>query len=255
MSGAVLVVGGTGEARDLAGRLVDSGIGVLTSLAGAVARPRLPEGEVRIGGFGGPDGLRDWLVGHRPLAVVDASHPFAARISRSCVVACAATEVPLLRLERPAWAPGEGDRWHEVDDVREAAEVASRLGRSLLVTTGRRDLAPFAALTEVRVLARCVDPPTQPLPSHVEVLLDRGPYTVDGEQALMREHGVDVLVTKNSGGPLVAAKLRAARELGVAVVMIRRPAPAGAPTVPDVDAALAWVQGRLPDDVATSHRP
>jgi precorrin-6A/cobalt-precorrin-6A reductase len=247
MIAPVLVVGGTGEARELAGRLVDDGLPVLTSLAGAVARPRLPDGEVRIGGFGGPQGLRDWLLEHRPLAVVDASHPFAARISQSCVTACAATGVPLLRLERPAWVPLDQEQWHEVDDVAEAAAVAARLGRSLLVTTGRRDLAPFAALAEVRVLARCVDPPTESLPEHVQVLLDRGPYTVPGETSLMREHDVDVLVTKNSGGPLVAAKLTAARDLAVAVVMVRRPEPAGAQTVPDVDAAVAWVRDCLPD--------
>jgi precorrin-6A/cobalt-precorrin-6A reductase len=143
--------------------------------------------------------------------------------------------------------PLDQEQWHEVDDVAEAAAVAARLGRSLLVTTGRRDLAPFAALAEVRVLARCVDPPTESLPEHVQVLLDRGPYTVPGETSLMREHDVDVLVTKNSGGPLVAAKLTAARDLAVAVVMVRRPEPAGAQTVPDVDAAVAWVRDCLPD--------
>ncbi|WP_426567154.1 cobalt-precorrin-6A reductase [Angustibacter sp. McL0619] len=237
----MLLVGGTGEARDLAQELVRAGVRVVSSLAGAVSRPRLPAGEVRIGGFGGVDGLRSWLLEHRPVAVVDASHPFAARISRSCVAACAAVGVPLLRLERPAWTAEPGDRWTEVDDVPASALAAAELGRRLLVTTGRRELAPFAALAGVSVLARCVDPPDEPLPPHIEVLLDRGPYTVPGELSLLRDNAIDVLVTKNSGGALVAAKLAAAREVDLPVVVVRRPVPAGAATVPDVPAARAWL--------------
>ena len=240
-TGPILLVGGTGEARELADRLVGAGVPVVSSLAGAVSRPRLPSGEVRIGGFGGVDGLHSWLSTHRPVAVVDASHPFASRISTSCVAACTRAGTPLLRLERPAWSARPGDSWTEVDDVPDAAAAAAALGSRMLVTTGRRELAPFAALTGVNVLARCVDPPTDLLPAHVEVLLARGPYTVAGELSLLRDRAIDVLVTKNSGGELVAAKLAAARELHVPVVMVRRPAAAGAPIVHDVSAAQSWI--------------
>lgn len=245
MTSTVLVIGGTGEAHALAAELhTRRPVRVVSCLAGAVARPRLPPGEVRIGGFGGVEGLAAWLVEHRPAAVVDASHPFAARISAACVAACPQVGVPLLRLERPPWTPGPGDDWHEVDDVPTAAVEAARLGHRLLVTTGRRGLAPFAALAGCSVLARCVDPPTEPLHERVEVLLDRGPYTLEGEAALLSERGIEVVVTKNSGGPMVAAKLQAARSLGLPVVMVRRPPPAGAPSVATVQAALVWVVER-----------
>ncbi len=247
----MLVIGGTGEARDLAAALHGRpGLRVLSSLAGVVARPRLPVGQVRIGGFGGVDGLRDWLDQHRPSAVVDASHPFAARISAACALACPASGVPLLRLERPAWSACAGDRWYPVADVPAAADLAARLGRRVLVTTGRRDLTAFAGPlpADHRVVARCVDPPTTPLPARVEVLLDRGPYTVDGELALLRGRAIDVLVTKNSGGRLVEAKLTAARALGVPVIMVDRPArpPDPPPAVGDPAAALAWVERVVP---------
>jgi precorrin-6A/cobalt-precorrin-6A reductase len=252
----VLVVGGTGEARELAAALHGSpGLSVLSSLAGVVARPRLPVGPVRVGGFGGAEGLRRWLGEHRPAAVVDASHPFAARISASCSAACRETGVPLLRLERPPWTAVPGDRWHLVADVPTAAartaallaDLAPSRAGLVLVTTGRRDLTAFADLSGPRghrVLARCVDPPTTPMAGHVEILLDRGPYTEDGESALLRERAVDILVTKNSGGPLVAAKLTATRTLGVPVVMVDRPPtpPHPPPTVADVPDALAWAQ-------------
>jgi precorrin-6A/cobalt-precorrin-6A reductase len=243
----VLVIGGTGEARDLAAALHQRpGLRVLSSLAGAVARPRLPVGPVRVGGFGGPEGLRAWLGEHLPAAVVDASHPFAARISASCALACRAAGTPLLRLERPAWSARDGDRWYPATDVPAAAALAARLGRRILVTTGRRDLAAFAALppADLSILARCVDPPRPPPPAPIEVLLDRGPYTVHGERSLLRERSIEVLVTKNSGGAMVGAKLTAARDLGLPVVMVDRPAapPDPAPAVGDSAAAAAWVE-------------
>ena len=253
----LLIVGGTGEARALAARLDGTaGLRVVSSLAGAVARPRLPVGEVRVGGFGGPDGLARWLAEHAGGAVVDASHPFAARISASCVTAAAAAGVPLLRLERPPWTASPGDDWHLVPDVGAAADLLPRLlpdgGRSgcVLLTTGRRDLPAFYGVPDVSIVARCVDPPVEPVPPQVEVLLDRGPYTVEGETGLFRSRGIDVLVTKNSGGSLTEAKLVAARSLRVPVVMVERPQPTPGARPPavvhDVEAAVAWVRALLP---------
>jgi precorrin-6A/cobalt-precorrin-6A reductase len=240
MTGEVLVLGGTGEARRLAAALLAEGIDVLSSLAGRVAEPVLPEGPVRVGGFGGAAGLADWLAEHRPRAVVDATHPFAAQITASAATAAAAHGTPLLRLQRPGWTPGPGDTWRFVDSLTEAAAAVAGYA-SVFLTTGRQGVAAFADLPG-RVLVRSVDPPDQPLPAGATLLLDRGPFSVVDELALMREHAVDVVVTKDAGGHMTEAKLTAARELGVPVVLVRRPPlPAGVPTVATVEEALAWV--------------
>ena len=245
MTGQVLVLGGTAEARALAAALVADGVDVLSSLAGRTAEPVLPEGPVRVGGFGGPDGLAAWLAEHRPRAVVDATHPFAAQITASAAVAAAAHGTPLLRLQRPGWTPQPGDRWRFVDTSTAAAEAVAGY-RSVFLTTGRQGVGVFAALPG-RVLVRSVDPPDEPLPAGATLLLDRGPFSVADELALMREHEVDVVVTKDSGGHMTEAKLVAARELGIPVVLVRRPAPpAGVPTVPTVDEALTWLAGLRP---------
>ncbi|WP_299955327.1 cobalt-precorrin-6A reductase [uncultured Modestobacter sp.] len=244
MTGQVLVLGGTGEARRLAAALVDRDVDVLSSLAGRVADPVLPVGEVRIGGFGGADGLATWLAEHRPGAVVDATHPFAARITASAAVAAAAHGTPLLRLQRPGWTPQPGDTWRHVDSLAAAAQAVAG-HRSVFLTTGRQGVGAFAALAG-RVLVRSVDPPDEPLPAGATLLLDRGPFSVADELALMREHEVDVVVTKDSGGHLTEAKLTAARELGLPVVLVRRPPlPAGVSTVATVEEALAWLDERL----------
>jgi precorrin-6A/cobalt-precorrin-6A reductase len=220
----VLILGGTAEARDLAGRLASrSGLRVVSSLAGRVSDPALPAGEVRIGGFGGAGGLAGWLTANDVAAVVDATHPFAQNISSNATGACARTGTPLLSLVRPPWTPGEHDAWHEAGSLEEAAGLLPSLGRRAFLTTGRQGLAPFAALERLWFLIRCVDPPTGPLPPAREVILARGPYAAGAELALMRGHRIDVLVTKNSGGAMTAGKLDAARELGIPVVMVRRP--------------------------------
>ncbi|WNV76171.1 cobalt-precorrin-6A reductase [Geodermatophilus sp. DSM 44513] len=242
MSGRVLVLGGTAEARQLAGRLVAAGADVLSSLAGRVADPLLPPGEVRVGGFGGVAGLTAALAGGpRPVAVVvDATHPFAATMTAHAAAAAAATGTPLLRLHRPGWTAGPGDDWRWVDTLEQAAAAVAGY-RCPFVTTGRQGLAAFARLT-APCLVRSVDPPAPPLPPRATVVLDRGPFTVAGERALMVAHGVDVVVTKDSGGPMTAAKLTAARELGVPVVLVRRPPlPPGVPVVTTVEEALAWL--------------
>lgn len=242
MAGNVLLLGGTAEARALAEVLHTSGIRVISSLAGRVARPRLPVGEVRIGGFGGPEALARWLGEHSIDAVVDATHPFAERISASAAAACAAAGVPLLRLERPGWTAQEGDDWHWVDGLHQAAATVPGLGSRVLLTSGRQGLAAFAGDQSSWYLIRCVDPPDVALPPRHEVRLDRGPYTLEGELGLIDEHRIDLLVTKDSGGSLTEAKLAAARLRELPVIVVRRPPRPGAATVARVDEAAAWVQ-------------
>ncbi|WP_409463289.1 cobalt-precorrin-6A reductase [Amycolatopsis sp. GA6-003] len=240
----VLILGGTAEARDLAAELHERGVAVVSSLAGRVTRPRLPVGEVRIGGFGGVEGLTTWLREHGVRAVVDATHPFAERIGANAFHAAQAAGIPLLRLARPGWQPGDADRWHWADDLEEAAALLPGLGTRVFLTSGRQGLAAFADLDPLWFLIRCVDPPGQPLPRAHEVVLDRGPYRLDGERALMTEHDIDVLVTKDSGGTMTAAKLTAARELGLPVVVVRRPPRPSAAEAADVAAAVEWVLDR-----------
>jgi precorrin-6A/cobalt-precorrin-6A reductase len=243
VTGQVVVLGGTGEARALAAALLAEGVDVLSSLAGRTADPVLPEGPVRVGGFGGAEGLAAWLAEHRPRAVVDATHPFAAQITASAATAAAAHGTPLLRLQRPGWSHGPGDDWRYVDSLAAAAEAVAGFA-SVFLTTGRQGVAAFAALPG-RVLVRAVDPPDSPLPAGATLLLDRGPFGVADELALMREHAVDVVVTKDSGGHLTEAKLTAARELGLPVVLVRRPPlPPGVETVATVADALAWVRAQ-----------
>jgi precorrin-6A/cobalt-precorrin-6A reductase len=238
----ILVLGGTAEARALAAAIDEAGVRVVSSLAGRVANPRLPRGEVRVGGFGGPDALARWLRNNCVAAVVDATHPFAERISALAARACPAAGVPLLRLERPPWRERPGDRWQRVPDLPAAAAVVPALGRRALLTTGRQGLSAFAHVAEAWFLVRCVDPPAPPLPPRHELRLDRGPYTLAGERALIERHAIDLLVTKESGGSLTEAKLDAARERGLPVIMVERPPRLEVDTVTTVDAALAWVR-------------
>jgi precorrin-6A/cobalt-precorrin-6A reductase len=239
----VLVLGGTSEARALAAALVERDVPVTSSLAGRVANPRLPVGDVRIGGFGGPDGLAAWLTENDVSAVVDATHPFAKFIGNSAVTGAKLAGVPMLRLQRPGWQPEPGDRWHWAGTLQQAADALPALGERVFLTSGRQGLSAFAPLA-LWFLIRCVDPPRPPLPANHEVLLDRGPYLLEAETALMRTHRVDVLVTKDSGGTMTSAKLGAARALGLPVVVVRRPDRPEAPTVDTVEAAAEWVLNR-----------
>lgn len=241
----VLLLGGTGEARELAAALVADGVDAVSSLAGRVKRPRLPAGEVRTGGFGGAAGLEQALADFD--VVVDATHPFATTISASAALACRAAGRPLLRLARPGWSASPGaDDWHWVDSHEDAALVAQRLGGPVFLTTGRQRLDRFVdPLRDETVLVRVVDPVEDPLPATWTVLLARGPYTVDAERDLMRGHDIAVLVTKDSGGDLTRAKLDAATSLDLPVVVVRRPAaPPGVEQVSDVAGARAWVAQR-----------
>lgn len=239
----VLVLGGTGEARRLATALVAGGDDVVSSLAGRVADPVLPPGEVRIGGFGGAGGLAAWLAANPVDAVVDATHPFAETMTASAADACARTGHPLLRLQRPGWTAQPGDDWRWVDSL-EGAAAAVAGNDCVFLTTGRQGLAAFAGLT-AHCIVRSVDPPEPPLPERTTVVLERGPFSLDDELALLREHAVQVVVTKDSGGHMTEAKLVAARELGVPVVLVRRPSlPSGVVTVATVEEALSWLRDR-----------
>jgi precorrin-6A/cobalt-precorrin-6A reductase len=236
----VLLLGGTSEARALAARLC-ADVDVISSLAGRVPDPALPVGEVRIGGFGGIDGMRRWLVDSKVEAVVDATHPYAATITAHAATVCEELRLPHLVLARPAWPPG--DATVVASDVEAAKTIADEGYSRVFLTTGRSGVGAFRNV-DAWFLIRAVTPPdTATLPRHHEVVLSRGPYHFDDELKLLREHGIDALVTKNSGGAMTRPKLDAAARLGVAVVMVDRPPlPTGVATVDSVDAADAWVR-------------
>ncbi|MGW7683873.1 cobalt-precorrin-6A reductase [Kribbella sp. NPDC054772] len=236
----VLLLGGTGEARELAELLVAEGVDVLSSLAGRTAMAVHPVGDVRVGGFGGVDGLIAWLRANPVDAVVDATHPFAAQMTANAAAAAAQTGVPLVVLRRAGWSPSAGDDWRWVDTASAAADLLPELGSRVFLTIGRQGLADFAT-TGLWTLARCVDPP-EPRPTWCTLVLARGPFALADELALLRRHQIDVLVTKDSGGPATAAKLTAAHQLSLPVVVIRRPElPAGPEVVESVAEAAQWV--------------
>jgi precorrin-6A/cobalt-precorrin-6A reductase len=236
----VLLLGGTAEARALA-KTLHPQVDIISSLAGRVPEPALPVGPVRIGGFGGVDGLRRWLQDERIDAVVDATHPFAATITAHAAEACGALRLPYLLLARPAWDPG--DAIVVASDI-EAAEVVARHQFSrVFLTTGRSGVAAFAG-SDAWFLIRAVTAPNPGvLPRRHQLVLSRGPYRYDGECGLLREHRIDAVVTKNSGGQMTRAKLDAAAALGIPVVMVSRPPlPPGVATAGSVDKAVEWVR-------------
>ncbi|MEV0903164.1 cobalt-precorrin-6A reductase [Actinoplanes sp. NPDC049802] len=237
----ILLLGGTTEARRLAGLLAGDHT-VITSLAGRTSDPLRPAGDLRIGGFGGVDGLAGYLRDAAIDVVVDATHPFAATMSGHAAGACAAVGVPLLAVRRPGWTAGPGDQWHRVASLPAAAGLLPRLGRRVFLTTGRQGIAAFAGLDECWFLARSVEPPTGVTPRNLQVLLDRGPFAVPGERELMLRHRIGVLVTKDSGGS--RAKLVAAGELGVPVIVVDRPPVPDVPAVPTAEDAVIWLRAR-----------
>jgi precorrin-6A/cobalt-precorrin-6A reductase len=241
--GPILLLGGTAEGRALATELDAAKIAAVSSLAGRVAAPQVPPGTVRVGGFGGPDGLAEYLVAQNISAVVDATHPFASGITANAALACARTGTPLLVLRRPPWFATDRDRWTAVPDLPSAAIELANHGpdASVLLTIGRQGVSAFSAAPQ-RFWLRAIDPPEGPLAPRTEVILDRGPYAVDAEIELLQRLSIDVLVTKNSGGTMTAAKLEAARELDLPVIIVDRPAlPADVQSVDDVRTALEWL--------------
>ena len=237
----VLLLGGTAEARALA-KTLHPRVDIISSLAGRVPDPALPVGPVRIGGFGGVDGLRRWLRDEHIGAVVDATHPFAATMTAHAAEACAALRLPHLVLARPAWAPGNAI---VVESDTEAAKaVAKQQYSRVFLTTGRSSVQAFADSDAWFLIRAVTAPDAASLPRHHQLLLSRGPYRYDGELSLLAEHRIEALVTKNSGGDMTRAKLDAAAALDIPVVMVARPRlPAGVTVVGTVEDAAEWVAG------------
>jgi precorrin-6A/cobalt-precorrin-6A reductase len=242
---SLLILGGTAEAAALAGGALDrfgEALAVTTSLAGRTARPAPIPGRVRSGGFGGPWGLAAYLAWNRIDRLIDATHPFAAGISHSARLACEIADVPRLALRRPPWRRHPEDRWFEVDSMAEAAAIVGRMARRAWLTVGAGDIGAFAALAGVHFLVRLIEPPSLPPPlSNCDVIVGRGPFTLDEERERLRRHAIDMLVCKASGGAATEAKLVAARELGLPVVMLRRPPPEPGAAVETIAAALDWL--------------
>jgi precorrin-6A/cobalt-precorrin-6A reductase len=235
-----VILGGTAEARQLAADLVADGIDVVSSLAGRVRHPRLPAGRVRIGGFGGADGLATYLRDQQASALVDATHPFAATITTNALGATRRTGIPLVRLERLSWSDHpHASSWTWVADAA-AARAAAESARRPFLTTGRQSLNDFAAWADRHVLVRLVDPPASSLPQRWTVITSRGPYSYAGERRLLDEYAVGVLLAKDSGGTHTVAKLDAADDLDIPVVIIARPDQPPVPLVTTVAEAMAW---------------
>jgi precorrin-6A/cobalt-precorrin-6A reductase len=225
----VLILGGTSDAIILARELRRVGHDIVTSFAGVTAHPTLPEGEVRIGGFGGEDGLYDYLKAEGFSAIADATHPFAAQISLHAFNAAARAGIAYLRLERAAWTPLPADNWISVADI-EAAVAALPNAARVMLTIGRKEIAAFIARPDLTGVARMIEKPAEELPGHWHLIQARPPFTVEEECSLLEANTITHLVTKNAGGKLTVAKLIAARALRIPVVMIARPQKPGAPT-------------------------
>ncbi len=238
----ILILGGTGEARRLAPMLLDAGYKVTTSLAGVTSEPMLPRGDVRTGGFGGVEGLVEYVQGENVAAIVDATHPFAAQITRHGFEAAKQAGITYVRLERRPWKPLGREQWRLMPDV-DAAVKGLKQDARVFVTIGRKDLPKFATRQDLSILARSIEPPEMELPENWKFIQGRPPFTVYDEAELMRAHKINVLVTKNAGGKAVSAKLQAARELGVSIMMIERPVIEDIRKVRTVDQVMRFLPG------------
>jgi precorrin-6A/cobalt-precorrin-6A reductase len=239
----ILILGGTAEARRLAERLAGcSDLAVTLSLAGRTAAPARQPVPVRIGGFGGADGLADYLSAERIDALIDATHPYAAVISANAARAARSTGVPLLALRRPPWTPVAGDRWIEVADIPAAVAALGEAPRRVFLALGRKELAPFAAAPQHHYLVRSVDPVDPPLAvPHASYVTARGPFAEADERTLLGAHDIEVVVAKNSGGTATYGKIAAARKLGLPVIMPSRPPVPPVAVVETIEDALAWL--------------
>jgi precorrin-6A/cobalt-precorrin-6A reductase len=244
----LLILGGTGEASALAASLARrEDVAAIVSLAGRTQNPALSALPTRIGGFGGVAGLREYLQTDGIDAVIDATHPFAAQMSRHAAEACAAGGVALLRFTRPPWAPVGGDNWIEVAGIEAAVAALGEAPRRVLLTQGRMQVAAFARAPQHHYVVRAIEPPADlsTLPSH-RLILARGPFVLAQEEALLREERIELLVSKNSGGAATHAKIEAARLLAVPVVMLSRPALPDVERTHSLGAVMEWIEARLP---------
>jgi precorrin-6A/cobalt-precorrin-6A reductase len=239
----VLILGGTADANRLARAVADDPrIDAILSYAGRTENPTPPPISWRLGGFGGIDGLVNYLRDENIARVVDATHPFASQMSAHAVAACAAASVPLLALERPPWQRAPGDRWIEVDDLAAAAEALGASPRRVFLGIGRLQLETFAAHPQHCYLLRLVDPPRAPLPlPDAEVIVARGPFKRADDSAMLANFRAEFVVAKNAGGNSASAKIEAARDLALPVVMVRRPFIPARETVGTVVEVLRWL--------------
>jgi len=241
MTHRILILGGTTEARQLAGKLAVRA-SVTLSLAGRTESPVAQGVPVRTGGFGGADGLAAYLRETSTDLLIDATHPYAARISANAAQAAQATGVPIFALRRPGWEPIEGDRWTEIDSVTDAVQALGPAPRRVFLALGRQEVAAFEAAPQHHYLIRSVDPvePKLAVPD-ADYLLARGPFREADERALLERHSIDVVVSKNSGGAATYGKIAAARALGIEVIMVRRPDLPEVPSAETVDELTAIV--------------
>lgn len=228
----------------MARALAEAGVDAVYSYAGRTEAPVAQPLPVRVGGFGGVAGLVAYLRTERITHLIDATHPFAAQMSRNAVEACAATGTPLIALEREPWATAEGDRWTHVPDLAGAVAALGEAPRRVFLAIGRQTLDVFAGAPQHHYLLRLVDPPTEPLPlPQAEAVIARGPFTVEGDRALLADHRIEVIVAKNAGGAGAEAKLVAARELGLPVILIDRPRVPERRLARTVGEVMAWLTG------------
>ncbi len=244
----LLILGGTSEASALASALAGrEEFAPLLSLAGRTANPKPSPIPMRIGGFGGADGLQRFLAAQRIDAVIDATHPFAEQISANAASACAAARIPLLVFTRPPWRREPGDHWIEVDTIDAAVDALGKERQIVFLTQGRLQLAAFARAPQHRYIVRAIDRPEDfDALREAKLILARGPFAFADEERLLREEGVEFLISKNSGGAATYAKIEAARRLGAAVVMMRAPRASALETATDIAAALAWIEAHRP---------
>lgn len=248
----LLILGGTGEARELARRvslLIGKRVRVTTSLAGRRASSPNLAGEVRSGGFGGIQGMMDYMAENAVDLVVDATHPFSPTISDHAAAACGDARdggIPRLQLMRAQWRIPPSAKWVEVDDFQAAANYLPQFAKRVLLTTGIRGLEAFSRLKDLWFLVRLIDAPETPPPLvDYQIITGKPPYSLEDERAVLAEHSIDAIVAKNAGGDATEAKIFAAAEAGVKIVLIRRPPPEPGPIAETVDEAFAWIEERV----------
>jgi precorrin-6A/cobalt-precorrin-6A reductase len=239
----VLILGGTTEARRLAERLAGrTDLAVTISLAGRTAAPAAQPARVRIGGFGGAEGLARYLIDERIDALIDATHPYAEIISANAAAAAATTRVPLLALRRAPWTPLRGDRWIEVADTPAALQALGDAPRHVFLALGKSEIGIFARAPQHHYLVRSVEPVDPPLAvPHAFYVTGRGPFSEADDRTLLVSHAIEVVVAKNSGGAATYGKIAAARGLGLPVILLRRPPPPQVPTAGTVEDAVGWL--------------